>query len=562
MSSDQKRRILFVGEFSQFHTGFAGYLKEIISRLYETNKYEVAELGVYLPEGHPAGNEVPWKVFANQPHPESPKHIIDAYNSNPFNVFGNWRFHETLLDFKPDIVINIADPWMQHFINASPLRRNFKYLHMPTVDSEPQKVEWIQDYMKCDGILTYSHFGRRTLEFQSGGKIPVLGVASPGSDADLFKPRNKTEVRQKFNPSLNDKIIIQTVMRNQPRKLYTQLFKAFGLFLHKCMLAGRKDIADRCVLHIHTCNPDVGWSLPDEIINHRIANKVYLTYVCDACGHVEIAKYKHDRTVCTKCHQSSLRLVNSMKGVDRATLGEIMSMADLYVQYSVCEGWGMPLSDAKMCGVPVAAVDYSAMSEQAHSPGGIPIPVDRWNQEPLNQTYALRAFPDNEKFAQILFDAFVEGKIDLETKGREARELAVAQYNWDKVAKIWESAIDQMTLPPRETTWYSAPKFMNKQVALPENLNKHQLLQFLAFEVLQQPERLNSQWAVERLYRLDSGFESFTDAAGLTQQKPYGLKELINEIETEVNAYNRLEDARLQSAFAGPGGNSIMKGIF
>jgi hypothetical protein len=195
-----KKRILFVGEFSQFHTGFSTYLKEIIARLYHTDKYEIAELGVYLPEGHPAEMEVPWKVYPNQPHPQAPQEVQQAYNSNPFNVFGSWKFNETLLDFKPDIVINISDPWMQHFINASPLRRHFKYLHMPTVDSEPQKVEWIQDYMKCDGILTYSHFGKRTLEFQSNNKIPVLAVASPGADPVEFTPRDKNEIKKTFCP--------------------------------------------------------------------------------------------------------------------------------------------------------------------------------------------------------------------------------------------------------------------------------------------------------------------------------------------------------------------------
>ena len=555
-----KKRILCVGEFSQFHTGFAGYIKELLKGLHATNKYELAELGVYLPDGHPAELDVPWKVYANEPHPQSPDYIKQAFASNSFNVFGHWRFTEVLLDFKPDIVINISDPWMQHFINGNPLRNNFKYLHMPTVDSEPQKVDWIQDYMKCDGILTYSYYGKRTLALQSSSKINVLGVASPGSNPEWFFPKNKTELRQKYCPAYTDKYIVQTVMRNQPRKLFTQLFKAFAKYLHKCMLAGRKDIADRTVLHIHTNPNDVGWSIADEIVNHRLSHKVIVTYICDGCKHVNVKPCQSDGTVCPKCHGSSFRASNSMQGVSREVLGDLMAMADLYVQYSVAGGWEMPISDAKMCGVAVATTDYAAMSEQAHAPGGIPVRVGNWMQEPLNQTYAIRALPDNDHLADIFFQSFVTQQLDIAKIGQEGRELAMKEYTWSTVTEVWQTAIDKLECLPRQQTWYSEPKFMIPHQP-PANLNPYQLLHFVTNNIYKQPERLNKPWGNERLIRLLTGRELVVDQAGRSIVQTYTAENLLKEAVAEAQNFNQVETLRLRKLYEFNTDNTTLVGI-
>lgn len=560
----RKKRILCVGEFTQFHTGFSGYLKELLTRLHATGKYDIAELAVYLQEGNPAALEVPWDVYPNAPHPNAPQDVLQKFESSPFNVFGNWRFTEVLLDYKPDIVINISDPWMQHFINGNPLRKNFTYVHMPTVDSEPQKVEWIQDYIKCDKIITYSYFGKRTLLQQSNNKINVSAVASPGADVNLFRPRSpseKIELRKKYCPGHENKNIVQTVMRNQPRKLYTQLFKAFNLYLKTCMLAGRKDIADNTVLHIHTNPNDVGWDINQEIVNHHLSSKVLITYTCDICSLTRMENSGFDGKVCPRCKNSSFRATNSMKGVSREVLGELMSIADLYVQYSNAGGWEMPISDAKACGVAVACTDYSAMSEQAHAAGGIPIRVESFQQEPLHQTYALRAVPDNNHLAKILADAFLHKSIDLAKIGAAGRSLIEKEYNWDHVAEVWQSVLDSCEIKSIQETWYGAPQFMPTSYQLPEQINYYQLIQSVCVDVLRQPEKVNSAWAVERINRLESGFETVTDPRGLRMSRPYTIKEFLAEIKLEAETYNRVENLRINQVFGFNTKAAVVKGV-
>ena len=56
-----KKRIMMVGESSHVKSGFGNYTKEILSRLYATNKYEIAELSCYRTPEDPKTE--PWKIY-------------------------------------------------------------------------------------------------------------------------------------------------------------------------------------------------------------------------------------------------------------------------------------------------------------------------------------------------------------------------------------------------------------------------------------------------------------------------------------------------------------------
>src|SRR5690606_32801505 len=106
--SKNKKRILMVGEASYLNTGYSTYAFELLKRLYKTGKYELAELGCF---GKAENHKMPWLFYSNLPDPNSEKEN-EIYNSNKLNSFGAWKFEKVLLDFKPDIVIDIRDHWM------------------------------------------------------------------------------------------------------------------------------------------------------------------------------------------------------------------------------------------------------------------------------------------------------------------------------------------------------------------------------------------------------------------------------------------------------------------
>lgn len=545
-----KKRVLVVCEFSELSTGFATYMKYILPRLYATGKYELAEHAIYINNQHPGIDNVPWKVYPNQPDPKD-QAGNQLYNSNKINQFGMWKFDEICLDFKPDVVLSISDPWMSNWITRSAYRRYFKFIHMPTCDGQPQKIEWLQFYKECDRILTYSHWAKNVLEEESGGAIKVFSVASPGTDIKGFIPikDDKAAIKQHVGIA-PDSFIVQTVMRNQPRKLFPELFKAFARFLEICKEKGRDDIARKTFLYCHTSYPDLGWDLPMELRRYGISNKVYFTYICQNCQSVYTNPWRGDVAVCKNCNQHASILPNTVNGVSREVLAKIMGMADLYIQYSITEGWAMPPNDAKSCGVPCMMVEYSAMTEQANAKGGIPIKVERMFQESLAGTNQWRALPDIEDTAQKLFSFFTDSQENRDALGREARECVEAYYNWDDIAKIWEAAIDTM---PVAEPWTAPARMIRPNLNIPNNLTNEQFVEWCYKYVLDDPNGFHSEMAAKAIAGLNLGYEMGQDAEGRPFKNPLDRQIIINHMLNGVQQKNQMEQYRYNLLVGGQG---------
>lgn len=538
----RKKRILVVNEFSQLSTGFSTYMRYLLPRLHATGKYEIAEHAVYIDPHHPEIENVPWTVFPNLPDQRDRKGQ-ELYKQNRFNQFGAWKFEEICLKWQPDIVIDIRDPWMSSFIFKSPYRKYFKFIHMPTCDGEPQKPEWLDMYAGADRVMTYSHWAKQVLESSSGGKIQVFGVGSPCPDIEEFRPVNKTETRSRLGLK-PDSFIVQTVMRNQPRKLYPELFRAFARFLELCKERNRDDIAVKSFLHCHTSHPDLGWDLPTELRRYGISHKVLFTYLCDHCKSCYVTFFNQEVANCRACGNLTAGLPNTVRGVDRPDLARIMGMADLYIQYSVAEGWAMPIGDAKACGVPIMAMTNSAMTEQAYAPGGIPIKVQRLHQESLAGTNQWRALPDIEDTAEKMFAFFTAPQEHRDALGRDARQLCETHYNWDLMAKVWENAIDTLETPDPKETWLSNPKLVRPNTQIPPNLTHEQFVEWCFRNILNEPLTANAEFAQKAIASLHVGYEPGQDAEGHPIKVPVNRDTVLNHMMHTINHKNQMEMIR------------------
>ena len=180
-----KLKVLMCSEASFLNSGFGTYAKEILSRLHKTNKYHIAEFASYSVVNDSRDRDINWRFYANAVRENDPRY--EEYMSRSDNQFGRWRFEKVLLDFRPDVVIDVRDYWMSHYQSLSPLRKYFHWILMPTVDSEPQQEEWIDTFLHTDAIFTYSDWGADVLKRQSSGRIKYIATASPGVDLSIFK---------------------------------------------------------------------------------------------------------------------------------------------------------------------------------------------------------------------------------------------------------------------------------------------------------------------------------------------------------------------------------------
>ena len=272
----KKIKILYSGETTGANSGFGTYGHNILSRLVKNPKFHIAEFASFGSINDGKYNNAKWRYYPNATDPNHPDHQI--YESNPQNKFGSWRYERVILDFKPDIVFTIRDPWMMEHEHRSPLRPYYHLAIMPTVDSAPQQHSWIEMFSSADAVFTYSDWAHPVLHEQSGGKIKPIASPYPGVELDCFFPaKNKQEVKHR-NGLPHDSFIIGSVMRNQKRKLFEDLLKAFQIYLEKY---GDTEQGQKTYLLLHTSYPDfAGWDLAKLLKQYGVSNKVFFTYYC------------------------------------------------------------------------------------------------------------------------------------------------------------------------------------------------------------------------------------------------------------------------------------------
>ncbi len=432
-------------------------------------------------------------------------HVSDIIKECPREVYYNKYVEKTIntRDMKSLFYGQVVHSATN--MSTNPKDNLFHLAFIPTVDSAPQKDDWLEIFMGADGVLSYTDYGYKVLEEEGGGEIPLVSTASPGVDLNIFKPaRDKAQHRSNmgFYPDAN---IIGTVMRNQARKLYPDLFQAFRKFLDNCYATGEQDLARNTYLYVHCSYPDLGWEIPELLAEHGIGRKVIFTYICKNCENPFCALFRDARTVCPRCNYASAVLPNPSVGLTPFQLAQVINTFDVYIQYAVCEGFGMPQVEAAACGVPVMAVDYSAMEDVVKNTGGIPLKVGRMYRDV--GTGAYRALPDNDACADQIMKFFKKPVAMRRVMGNKARKATELHYNWDKTAKIWEEYFDGVELKDLQGKWSSPARPHGKPPAMPapESMSNPAYIDWLITKVMREPKYLNTRFAMKYLRQLNYG---------------------------------------------------------
>lgn len=521
-------------EASFVHSGFGIYAKELLSRLHKTNKYEIAEFASYGFVNDPRDTSIHWKYYANAVKDGDPRH--KEYASRIDNQFGRWRFEKVLLDFRPDIVIDVRDYWMSSYQGLSPLRKFFHWVLMPTVDSSPQQEEWIDTFLGADAIFTYSDWGAEVLRHQSSGKINYIDTVSPGVDISTFKIKNRHDIKQQLGLS-PDSIIIGSVMRNQKRKLIPELFTSFRMVLDK-LDATNSPLGPNLYLYLHTSYPDMGWDLPELLRQSRVSNKVLFTYICKNCKSTECSVFTGPQKVCSKCMSKTMTFPSVTEGVASEVLSSIYNIFDLYVQYSICEGFGMPQVEAGACGVPIATVDYSAMCDIVKKLKAYPIKVRTMFKE--LETKALRAYPDNEDLSNYIIDFISKPAPTREKLRHEIQNLTHEQYNWDLISKKWEAYFDSLDQKGYRAKWDGGQYMTNTTKKNNNSQHNFDLLLEICNNNFQDTSLIGSYKMLDLLKNSDYGFVQ----SSATSMAPFDFNNTIEYINTMVNNNNQAQNVK------------------
>lgn len=471
-----KRKVLFVNEASFIASGYGTYGKEIIPRILDSGKVDIAELSCSATIGDIRDQHINWRMYPNAVGDKDPRHSL--YRSNSGNEHGQWRFDRVLIDYQPDFVYDIRDPWVLLFEGESPLRQYYHLVWMPTCDSKPQQLYWIDEFCRADAIFTYTEWAGKVLKEQSNNRINYVGTAPPGVDMNIFKPVTD-KAKHKASLGLTpDTFIIGTVMRNQTRKLFPDLFQAFRQFLNNCYSSGRrdlKDLADKTFLYVHTSYPDLmSWDIPSLLVEHNLGHKVLFTYICKQTLSPFIGFFQDAITGNPTTGRTTGVLPNVSIGVSREELARIYNIMDLYVQYSNCEGIGIPILEAAACGVPVACTNYSAMEDLIKQTHGYPIKVERMFRD--IGTNAYRALPDNSDLGRVIQQHFLLPNEMRNRKSQQARRGAEQYYDWDFIAGKLIKYFTEAELTGNQGKWDAPFALKQPNYNMPNNLNNYEFV--------------------------------------------------------------------------------------
>ena len=501
----RKKRILFCTEATFLNTGYATYSREILNYLMDTGKYEIAELSSYGSIDDPRSASIAWKYYPAALPKNASEQEKQRYNAQYTNQFGEYYFHDACLDFQPDIVCDIRDFWMMEFQERSPYRNFYKWCIMPTVDAEPQAHQWIEAYKSADACLTYSDWAGELLKKQSYNSINFIGSAPPSAHPAYSVEKDKLECRMSMKIP-EDKKILGTVMRNQRRKLYPDLFKTFR------MLLDRVEDPDNYLLYCHTSYPDMGWDIPQLLQEYKLSSYVMFTYVCKKTSKPFASHFQGPRAISPFTDQLDAVMSNVQNGITYDNLSTIMNCFDLYIQYANSEGFGLPQVEAAAGGVPVASIDYSAMSSVIRKLDGIVLDTKAVYKE--METGCLRAVPDNELACEKIIDFLSKPAPIRKKAGFNTKQNFLKHYQWDKSGSVWEKYFDSVEVMPEELTWRSPlriaePHGMVDPKSFPTT---EHMSHFLITNVLCQPERLNSYFHKKLQRDLVYGFSTSATA--------------------------------------------------
>jgi hypothetical protein len=200
----------------------------------------------------------------------------------------------------------------------------------------------------------------------------------------------------------------------------------------------------------------------------------------------------------------------------------------------------MPQVEAACCGVPVAAVNYSAMEDVVKHTNGYPIKVQKMFRE-LN-TNAERAYPSNEHLAEIIKTHFSKDEKFREQKSKDVRQGTMNRYDWDQTAKVWEGYIDSYVPVNNQGNWSSPPRQSQIPQSVPEGMSYEQFVKWCFATLLNSPDRIDSYDAQKYLASLDFG--CFLDASYGPHLEPFNVTIMFNMFKARAEEKNRIELAR------------------
>lgn len=305
--------------------------------------------------------------------------------------------------YAPDVVLVIQDaPYLEQVRGLPVDWSRIAFVGITPVDGVPIWPNWINLFKLADGMLTISEFGVKA--HAEAGVHSLL--CRPAADPQVFR-RLPQEERAALRQAVGidaGAFVVGSCAQNQGRKCWPSMLEGF--------FKATADLPTARFIAITEKTSLAGWDLPT---------------LCD--------QMQWDKSKILWRGDEQLAAADS--------LTKLYNLLDVHVVLAHREGFGLPITEAQLCGVLNMAMDYTSGTEQCGDGHGVLIkPIDYRNPSSWGNSYDL--FPDTADYAkQLRF--YHDNPIGRAAVAERGRQYA-ASFTWDKatdnVQQVIEQAID------------------------------------------------------------------------------------------------------------------------
>lgn len=292
-------------------------------------------------------------------------------------------------------------------------RRNFKSIFYFPIDAEihADMLKHI-DVFNC--LVTYNEFGRQQIINHRPDLRKKIKVVPHGTDTDTFFPirdSSRRLFREQYFGKHADKYIICNVNRNQHRKDISATLFSFAEY-HKT--------APNSILylHMHPMDP-MGWDI--RALASGLNLKEGVDYVFPPMQIIEKEGKKYEDYQC-----------------DETTLNKIYNACDVYFTTTRGEGWGLGVTEAMACKLPVICPLNTSLIEITDN-GNRAYVLE--NQYPIADTadsvYRSQVDPDEAAHQLDIVEMHIAMEDEELTKKVEAAYKYATSLQWADIAKRW-----------------------------------------------------------------------------------------------------------------------------
>ena len=391
-------RILYYGDFD-CATGFAKVSKNLIDRwlpkLKADDEMVILALNNFQTEAYEYGDKaIVIPLIGTRGENDKDRHCRNSFLKFLFSG-----------DFDHVFILNdleVVSPLKQHILDikkkkAKAKKPKFKlHLYYP-IDSEQSK-KYLDILDVASHLYPYTEWGKAMTEKHCDSK--KMQVVPHGVEHEIFRPLDMVETI--FPP---DAYVFGSVNRNSQRKDVATLLQAFAL-LKQQLYESDADL----LLYLH--------------MNPMDSLGLRINEACEALG-LEVGK---DVWLPENFNENI--------GFDPEKMAELYNMFDIFVTTTTAEGWGLTITEAMACGVPVIAPIHTSIKEITD---GGHLVYGLWDLTPfmfIKDMEKVRYISNVKEVAKRMLDALAELDTDYQYDLTEKARNHVLKYDWDKSAQL------------------------------------------------------------------------------------------------------------------------------